>query len=198
VKLDAARELTPEAVAAVLTADGERPADRGESGWKTAPARDGVLVYYKQAGPGEAPLRREALARWTTALEAAGWTVSGRGASNRTLLLQVTARPRDKAIALLLAAGFTQHAPRRRRKRDPAPADGFRVFENLDSDWAPTGTITVAWVPVGGGDHKNPAQHAKSLQMAEAYAAAAPAGWTTAIEGVIWRHAQLTPPAGEG
>ena len=75
-------ELTKEAVAAVLTAAGERPAARHESGWKLARTSEStVLVNYQAAGTGEAVMKREALARWMNILGTSGhdWTVTGHG-----------------------------------------------------------------------------------------------------------------------
>lgn len=74
-------ELTTEAVAAVLTAAGGRPAARHESGWTVTADGGAVLVGYKAAGKGEAVMKREALARWARAIGTAGqgWTVEGIG-----------------------------------------------------------------------------------------------------------------------
>ena len=106
---------------------------------------------------------------------------------------------REAAVALLLDAGFTQHTAPPRRRSDPAPADGFRVFHILDSLRRPTGSVLVAWVPVGGGDHKKPGQLAESRKMAEEYAAAAAdAGWAAEFEGEIWHHVRLTSAAVPG
>jgi hypothetical protein len=96
--------------------------------------------------------------------------------------------PREAVIGLLLAAGFTQHTPPSRRKHDPAPADGFRAF-----DVDPAGTVLVAWVPVGGGDHKKPAHLAKSREMAGQYAdAARAAGLAAEFGGLIWPQVLIT------
>jgi hypothetical protein len=86
-------ELTAEAVAAVLTAAGELPAARRQSGWKlTADSDNAVLVNYQAAGAGEAVMKREALARWMQVLGTSGdgWTVTGLG-SRRLARVHVTA-----------------------------------------------------------------------------------------------------------
>lgn len=76
-----------EAVAAVLTAAGERPAARGKSGWKlSADGDSAVLVNYRAAGTGEAVMKREAVARWMRVLGTSGysWTVTGHGSRKLT------------------------------------------------------------------------------------------------------------------
>jgi hypothetical protein len=96
--LIAEAELTTEAVAAVLTAAGERPAAPHESGWKLARTSDStVLVNYWAAGSGEAVMKREALARWMKALGTSGngWTVTGLG-SRRLAWVQVAATAAGK------------------------------------------------------------------------------------------------------
>jgi hypothetical protein len=85
-------EPTVVAVAAALTAAGERPAARKESGWTVTADTDGALVNYRAAGAGEADLKREALARWMRVLGTSGhdWTVTGHG-SRRLAWIKVAA-----------------------------------------------------------------------------------------------------------
>lgn len=98
------RELTAEAVAAALTAAGERPAAQRESGWAVAADEATVLVSYKARGTGEAVMKREALARWMKVLGTGGhgWTVTGLGSRK---LAGVRVTEPDTATAAGEAAG---------------------------------------------------------------------------------------------
>lgn len=90
------QRITAGAVAITLEMAQEQPAAPRQSGWTVTDETDSVLITYEAAGPGEAVMRREAFARWTAALRAAGWTVNGPGTSTgtgpkgRVLFLRVT------------------------------------------------------------------------------------------------------------
>ena len=79
-------------VNAALIAAGERPAARGESGFRLACDESGaVLVTCRTASPGQHVVRRGLLARWLMLLGEAGqgWTVTGIG-SRRIAAVRVT------------------------------------------------------------------------------------------------------------
>lgn len=101
---------------------------------------------------------------------------------------------REVVIGLLLAAGFTQHAPKPRRKRDPAASDGFRALNILDSSSKPTGVVLVAWLPSGGAYKPTPRLVATASDMREQYATAASAAdCATEFDGISWPHVLITP-----
>ena len=79
-------------VNAALIAAGERPAARGESGFRLAcDASGAVLVTCQTAGTGWAVVRRGLLARWLRLLgeSGQGWTVTGIG-TRRIAAVRVT------------------------------------------------------------------------------------------------------------
>jgi hypothetical protein len=89
----------------------------------------------------------------------------------------------EAVTGLLKAAGFTEHASRR-RKRDLVPVDGFRTFTEQD------GGILAIWVPADSGDPRLPASsrgHRKWPGRAD--------GWTAEIGGLIWYHARMAKVA---
>ena len=97
---------------------------------------------------------------------------------------------RENVIAVLEAAGFTPHAPRSRRKRDPAPADGYRVIPDHD------GSVLAVWVT--NSEWKatpSPGVRAEAARMAGQYIKALrDAGLTAGLAGLGWDYARVHPP----
>jgi hypothetical protein len=87
---------------------------------------------------------------------------------------------RDAVIAVLQAAGHMAEAGRPRRKRDPEPSDGFRVFAE------DAGTVLAVWVPSGGvlGPADNALRTEAERHAGEYAEVIEAAGWTTEPGGV--------------
>jgi hypothetical protein len=96
---------------------------------------------------------------------------------------QVTQAPelsRDAVIAVLQGAGHKAEAGRPRRRRDPEPSDGFRVFSEEG------GTVMALWVPSGGvlGPADNALRTEAKRHAGEYAEVIEAAGWATEPGGL--------------
>jgi hypothetical protein len=99
---------------------------------------------------------------------------------------------REKVAGVLEAAGFARHVPPRKRKRDPDPADGFRVVSESEAD---DGAVLAVWMTNREWRATpSPGQRAESRCMAEQYLQALRnAGFRAELAGVGWDYARVLP-----